>query len=41
VSPALIDGRQRIIIVSDDGSRQEGRYARFMIIDPAQLQIAS
>lgn len=41
VSPALIDGRQRIIIVSDDGSRQEGRCARFLIIDPEQLQIAS
>jgi len=40
ISPAVIDGRQRIIIVSDDGSRKEGRYARFMLLDPEQLQIA-
>lgn len=40
VSPALIDGHQRIIIVSDDGSRREGRSARFLLLDPEQLQIA-
>jgi hypothetical protein len=40
VSPAVIDGKQRIIIVSDDGSRDEGRYARYLLLDPAQLQIA-
>ncbi len=40
VSPAVIDGRQRIVIVSDDGSREEGRFARFVLIDPGQLQIA-
>lgn len=40
VSPAVIDGKQRIMIVSDDGSRQEGRYARYLLLDPAQLQIA-
>jgi len=40
VSPALIDGRQRIIIVSDDGSRADGRFARFLLLDPGQLQIA-
>jgi hypothetical protein len=40
VSPALIDGRQRIIIVSDDGSREDGRFARFLLLDPGQLQIA-
>jgi hypothetical protein len=39
VSPAVIDGRQRIIIVSDDGSRAEERYARYLLLDPAQLQI--
>jgi len=33
VSPAVIDGKQRIIIVSDDGSRAEGRYARFLLLD--------
>ena len=41
VSPAVIDGEQRIIIVSDDGSREEGRFARFLLLDPGQLQIAS
>jgi hypothetical protein len=40
VSPAVVDGKQRIIIVSDDGSREEGRYARYLLLDPAQLQIA-
>lgn len=40
VSPAVIDGRQCIVIVSDDGSRAEGRYARYLLLDPAQLQIA-
>ncbi|MBV5307395.1 MAG: DUF3616 domain-containing protein [Desulfobulbaceae bacterium] len=40
VSPAIIDGRQRIMIVSDDGSREEGRFARYLLLDPAQLKIA-
>jgi hypothetical protein len=40
ISPAVIDGRQRIIIVSDDGSREEGRFARYLLLDPGQLQIA-
>ena len=40
VSPAVIDGRQLIVIVSDDGSRKEGRHARFLLLDPVQLQIA-
>lgn len=40
ISPAMIDGQQRIVIVSDDGSREEGRYARFLLLDPAQLRIA-
>lgn len=40
VSPAMIDGRQRIVIVSDDGSREAGRPARFLLLDPGQLQIA-
>ena len=41
VCPAVIDGEQRIIIVSDDGSRKEGRFARFVLLEPGQLQIAS
>ncbi|MBI5007736.1 MAG: DUF3616 domain-containing protein [Nitrosomonadales bacterium] len=40
VTPAVIDGRQRIMIVSDDGSREEGRHARYLLLDPEQLQIA-
>jgi hypothetical protein len=40
VSPAMINGKQRIMIVSDDGSREEDRYARYLLLDPAQLQIA-
>lgn len=40
IGPAVIDGQQRIVIVSDDGSREEGRPARFLLLDPAQLEIA-
>ena len=40
VSPAVIDGRQRIIIVSDDGNRKEGRDAHFVLLDGGQLVIA-
>ncbi|MDO9221297.1 MAG: DUF3616 domain-containing protein [Thiobacillus sp.] len=41
VSPAVIDGRQRIIIVSDDGNREEGRDAHFVLLDAEQLVIAT
>jgi hypothetical protein len=40
VSPAVIDGRQKIVVVSDDGSREEGRCARYLLLDPEQLRIA-
>lgn len=40
ITPAHIDGQQRIVIVSDDGNREEGRPARYLLLDPAQLQIA-
>jgi len=40
ISPAVIDGQQRIVIVSDDGSREAGRYARYLLLEPGQLQIA-
>jgi Protein of unknown function (DUF3616) len=40
VSPAVINGQQRIMIVSDDGNREKGRYARYLLLDPAQLKIA-
>lgn len=39
ISPAVIDGREKIIIVSDDGSREYGRFARFLLLDPGQMQI--
>ena len=41
VSPAVIDGRQQLIIVSDDGSRDNDRHGRFLLLDIAQLQIAA
>ena len=41
ICPAEIDGRQRIMIVSDDGSREQGRFARFLLLDVGLLQIAS
>lgn len=41
ICPAVIDGRQRIVVVSDDGDRKEGRFARFLLLEPGQLRIAS
>jgi hypothetical protein len=38
VSPAVIDGVERIIIVSDDGNRRAGRFANYLLLDPGQLQ---
>ncbi len=40
VCPAVMDGRQKIVIVSDDGDRKQGRYASFLVLELAQLQIA-
>jgi len=40
VSPAVIDGVERIVIVSDDGSRQAGRCASYLLLDPGDLQAA-
>ncbi len=37
---AVIDGMPKIIIVSDDGNRKEGRFAQFLMLEPGQLQIA-
>lgn len=39
VTPALIDDQPHIVIVSDDGSRAEGRYAHFLLLEPSQLVI--
>ena len=41
ISPAVVDGRERIVIVSDDGSRAAKRAAGYLLLDPAQLQIAT
>lgn len=41
VAPALIDGQQKIVIVSDDGDRAAGRPARFLLLDPMRIQIAA
>ena len=41
VSPAVINGEQRIIIVSDDGDRKAGRFAQFVLLEPGKLQIAT
>ena len=40
VCPAVIDGRQRVIIVSDDGNRKAGSSAHFLLLDVEQLVIA-
>lgn len=41
VSPALIDGRQQVIFVSDDGNRKQGLNAHYLLLDPARLMIAA
>lgn len=41
VSPATIGGLERIILVSDDGNRQSGRCANYLLLDPGRLQIAT
>jgi hypothetical protein len=40
VSPAVVDGIERIVIVSDDGNWAAKRAAGYFMLDPAQLQIA-
>jgi hypothetical protein len=40
VSPAIVGGMERIVIVSDDGDRDAGRSASYLLLDPAQLQTA-
>lgn len=39
VCPAVLEGRQQILFVSDDGNREEGRAARYLLLDVAQLGI--
>lgn len=40
VCPALMDGMPCLVIVSDDGSRKAQKFASFLLLDPAQLQIS-
>ena len=39
ICPTVIGGQARIVLVSDDGSRAEGRFARYVVLDPGQLRI--
>ncbi len=39
VCPAVINGQSKIILVSDDGNRKQNRFARFLLLDPAQLDL--
>ena len=41
ICPAVIDGVPKIVIVSDDGSRKQGVFAQFVLLDLTQLQIAA
>lgn len=41
VCPAVLHGQARIVIVSDDGNRQAGRCAQYLLLDPAQLQTSA
>ena len=40
VSPAVINGKEQVIIVSDDGNRKAGRFASYLLLDPVALQTA-
>jgi hypothetical protein len=39
VCPARIDGRDLIVLVSDDGDRELGRCANYLLLDPGELRI--
>ena len=41
VSPAIVGGMERIVIVSDDGNRETGRSASYLLLDPAELRTAA
>ena len=40
VSPAVINGVEQIIIVSDDGNRKAGHFASYLLLDSGELQTA-
>jgi len=39
VTQALFDGQARIVVVSDDGNRAAGHYARYLVLRPQELLI--
>jgi len=39
VCPAVIEGRACIVIVSDDGDRQGGHCAHYLLLDPGALRV--
>jgi hypothetical protein len=41
VTPAIVDGRPALLVVSDDGKRSEGRPAGYLLLDPASLLIGA
>jgi hypothetical protein len=41
VSPAVVGGMERIVVVSDDGNRDAGRFATYLLLDPAELQTST
>lgn len=40
ICPAVIDGREQIVVVSDDGNRKEGRVARFLMLEPGLIALS-
>jgi hypothetical protein len=40
ICPARLEGRDRLLVVSDDGDRAAGREAGYLLLDPAALHIA-
>lgn len=41
ICTALLDGRETLVIVSDDGDRAAGRPAGYLLVAPADLEITS
>lgn len=39
ICPAIVAGAPKIMVVSDDGSRAEGRPARYLLLDIAQIRV--
>lgn len=39
ICPAIVAGAPKVMVVSDDGSRAEGRPARYLLLDLAQIRV--